>query len=113
MDTETHFDHAALQVLKGIMEDDFSDLVQLFIDDSDARLSSLKQAVNDNDRTQVRDLAHSFKGASSNLSAVQLAELCFQLESNDQACEITELENLLERLTLEYLEVRFLLKNMI
>ncbi|MZR63894.1 Hpt domain-containing protein [Alcanivorax sp. DP30] len=63
------------------MGDDFSVLVESFIRDGEQRLQALKQALGEANREALRAQAHSFKGSSSNLGAVQVCELCLALET--------------------------------
>ena len=70
-----------IEELKMLMEDDFSILIETFITDSDERVDSLKSAIESMDANSVREIAHGFKGSSSNLGAVRLSEVSFELES--------------------------------
>ena len=67
--------------LKDVMGDDFSVLVESFIRDGGQRLQALKQALADQNREALRAQAHSFKGSSSNLGAVQVCEHCLAMET--------------------------------
>lgn len=66
--------------LKKLLEDDFVDLVKGFIQDSQNRLQEIQKAFDNNDNAYGFDLAHSLKGASMNLGATYLAELCYELQ---------------------------------
>lgn len=66
--------------LKKLLEDDFVDLVKGFIQDSQNRLQEIQKAFDNNDNAYGFDLAHSLKGASMNLGATHLAELCYELQ---------------------------------
>ncbi len=81
MSSENHIDSEALSTLKEIMEDDFSLLIETFINDSTERLASLAEELERGDADAVRRSAHSFKGSSSNIGAPLLADLCFVLET--------------------------------
>ena len=70
-----------IEELKMLMEDDFPILIETFITDSDERVESLKSAIETQDANAVREIAHGFKGSSSNLGAVRLSEVSFELES--------------------------------
>ena len=78
---QTIIDEAVLNDLKDIMGEDFQQLVTTFIQDSIERLSKLSAAIAANDNEQVRFIAHGFKGSALNLSALELTELCRQLEA--------------------------------
>jgi HPt (histidine-containing phosphotransfer) domain-containing protein len=95
-----HLDLDALHTLKQVMENDFSLLVDTFIQDSSSRIATLRQLVQGNDADLIRRTAHSFKGSSSNLGALQLSALCSAIEKkalagnfNGLAADLAELEN--------------------
>lgn len=69
---------SALEELKDIMEEDFVDLVDVFIEDSPNRINLI---LNSGDDTEtVRKAAHALKGAAGNISAMALHDLCETLE---------------------------------
>lgn len=67
--------------LKDVMGDDFSLLVDSFIRDGQQRLEAISSAVAGQDAETMRAQAHSFKGSSSNLGAVQVRECCLAMET--------------------------------
>lgn len=67
--------------LKDVMGDDFSVLLESFIRDGQQRVQALRQALASQDRETLRAQAHSFKGSSSNLGALQVCEQCLALET--------------------------------
>lgn len=77
---EKHLDYGMLEELKEIMEDEFLELLKIFLSDSEVRVKNLKSAHLENDHDNVRSLAHSFKGSSSNIGAHALSELCKEVE---------------------------------
>lgn len=81
--------------LKEIMADGFVTLVDSYQRDSAQRLASLQDALSAGDRGQMRQLAHSLKGSSSNLGAVQVTALCIALEGRVAEAGIAELQDLL------------------
>lgn len=99
-------DLEAFDVLKEVMEDEFKDLVQLYITDSEKRFSDLDQALDNHDVEQIKQLAHSFKGASANLAATDLAELCFNLERMGTENKLAGSQELLQLIHLEYDRVK-------
>jgi len=82
MNLTRHIDYDALNALKEIMEDDFGFLIETFIEDSNDRVQKLCGLASAPDTDAIRRIAHSFKGSCSNLGAVRLAVLCFDLEQN-------------------------------
>lgn len=106
MTMANRFDDDALVLLRDIMEDEFDDLIRVFITDSDIRLQHLSQAYSAQQFDEVRRLAHSFKGASSNVAAPLLTQLCFQVEEAAQQRQVPRLASGLRALQNEYLQVR-------
>lgn len=72
-----HADPAALEALREVMEDEYPLLLDTFLSDSQLRLRKLHKS---SDLVELRDAAHSFKGSSSNMGALRLAQLCSELE---------------------------------
>lgn len=75
-----HVDVEALAELKDIMEDDFDILIDTFVSDSEAKIDSLSAIIAADDAEELRKVAHSLKGSSSNVCAAQFSELARQLE---------------------------------
>lgn len=74
-------DIEALRELKEIMEDQFSVLVDTFLEDSATRMQEIEAALAAGDADALRSAAHSFKGSSSNLGISSLADVLFKLET--------------------------------
>lgn len=86
-----HLDDSILSTLRDVMEDEYPTLLEVFIKDSDERIQALHRLLNPREavvalQSDPLDLialgmtAHSFKGSSSNMGAMELADLCRQLE---------------------------------
>jgi HPt (histidine-containing phosphotransfer) domain-containing protein len=108
-DKASHFDIEALKMLEEIMEDDFPKLIEVFIVDSDPRIAQLQKAFENNDCNELREISHSFKGASGNISALPLADLCFQLEETVRKEILDGVSELIARIGDEYKNVRSIL----
>ncbi|SDS91474.1 HPt (histidine-containing phosphotransfer) domain-containing protein [Pseudomonas asplenii] len=102
---EKHLDYEVLSALQEVMEDEYPVLLETFLNDSEKRLGQLHQADN---RVELGLLAHSFKGSSSNMGALYLADLCRQLEEQAMQLPLIEVEELLGRIDREYEQVRHL-----
>jgi histidine phosphotransfer protein HptB len=85
MNNQLHVDMATLDVLQEVLEDSFAGLLATYMEDSQARIESLKVGLLEADVDLVRRSAHSLKGSCSNLGANVMAELCCQVEQ--QACK--------------------------
>jgi HPt (histidine-containing phosphotransfer) domain-containing protein len=111
LDKISHFDIDALVILEEIMEEDFPELIHVFIDDSDPRVPAMLLALKEENSSALSDIAHSFKGASSNLSALPLADLCFKVEEDAANFESTQL--LITAIETEYQAVKSILLSLI
>lgn len=100
-------------MLEEVMEDEFPELVKVFIQDSTPRCDALRAAYAAQDSDQVREIAHSFKGASANLSAVQLAELCFVVETAGRENNLLGLNDKIDAIEAEFAQVQTIFQTMI
>ncbi|MFT4765092.1 MAG: HPt (histidine-containing phosphotransfer) domain-containing protein [Oleispira sp.] len=113
MDRTSHFDTEALAMLEEIMEDEFPELIQVFITDSDPRIPAIQSALDEKNSVMLRDIAHSFKGASSNLSALPLADLCFKIEEKARDSDLEDIQPLIAAMDIEYQAVKSILLSLI
>jgi HPt (histidine-containing phosphotransfer) domain-containing protein len=113
LDKASHFDTEALDMLEEIMEDEFPELIQVYISDSDPRLPALQQAFDIQDCSSLRELAHSFKGASGNLSALPLADLCYKIEEKARDSRLDGIQPLITAINTEYQAVKTILLSLI
>jgi HPt (histidine-containing phosphotransfer) domain-containing protein len=100
---DTHLDRDVLSALQEVMEDEYPTLLDTFIADSEERLRVLRQA---EDAAQLMNAAHSFKGSSSNMGAIRLAELCNELEQRARQKTLTGIEKLVGEIDGEFAIVR-------
>lgn len=75
-----HLNLEQLAELKEVLEDEFSVLIKTYLQDAELRQRLIKEAVESKDYEAARLAAHSLKGASANLGALMLAEICEHLE---------------------------------
>jgi histidine phosphotransfer protein HptB len=101
-----HLDLDALAELKDIMEEEFVMLLETYLVDADLKIAELAKAVVQQDAKAITSLAHSLKGASSNVSAVQLASLCKTLEHKGRDNDLTDLDVCYSRIVQEYTGVK-------
>jgi HPt (histidine-containing phosphotransfer) domain-containing protein len=100
---DTHLDRNVLNALQEVMEDEYPTLLDTFIADSEERLLVLRKA---EDAAQLMNAAHSFKGSSSNMGAVRLAELCNELEQRAKHQRLAGIEKLVGEIDGEFAIVR-------
>ena len=66
--------------LRELMEEDFEDLIESFIEDIQIKVSQIKEFVKNKDGVNLHQKSHSLKGASKNIGAEKMATLCSILE---------------------------------
>lgn len=109
----SHFDIEALLMLEEIMEDEFPELIQVYIADSDPRIEAMKQAYNEKNCNTLGDISHSFKGASGNVSALPLADICYKIEEKAREEDLEGIPSLIASVDDEYQNVRSILLSLI
>lgn len=73
-------DQDLLSELQDIMGGDFAMLVASWQKDTVQRLAGIQAALEDGNATELRQVAHSLKGSSSNLGARAVVGLCIEME---------------------------------
>jgi len=106
-----HLDQQTLSALKEVMGNDFSLLINTFLQDSETRLTTLRSLIDTEGYDAIRRAAHSFKGSCSNMGALLLASYCAELESNALNNSVANLDQDVERLGNEFETVKSLLSN--
>jgi len=106
MDNSAHVDSTTITMLQEVMDDGFDHLVRTYIEDSDRRLQSLKDAIAGQDAEAIRQTAHSLKGSSGNLGASAMAELSLNMEQKGKSGDMDGLDDLWQQMNTEYRAVR-------
>lgn len=96
-----HLDEEALAELQDVMEDEFEVLIQTYVSDSRARVTTLKEALAAGDTAAFTKTAHSFKGSCINIGVPHLGELCQAAEAAGRAGDLEQGEVLLEKIEKE------------
>lgn len=100
---DTHLDRNVLSALQEVMEKEYPALLDIFLADSEERLRILRMA---EDAAQLVSAAHSFKGSSSNMGAIRLANLCHELEQRAKQHTLQGIEKLVGEIDAEFAIVR-------
>lgn len=106
MVAEQHLDFDALDELKDVMGDEFSLLIDTFIDDSTIRIETIKVAIKSGEAEAIRRTAHSFKGSAGNMGAVRLTGFCRSLEDLGSEGQTEGAEAIFDDLVKEYKQVK-------
>jgi HPt (histidine-containing phosphotransfer) domain-containing protein len=105
-----HLDYDTLNTLKQVMEDDFGLLIDTFVLDSNERIHTLHKVIKGAEADLIRRAAHSFKGSSSNIGALQLSSLCSTVEKKALANNFDGLTDDLHAIEQEFAQVEILLR---
>ena len=110
---EKHLDEAALADLRSLLEDEFGDLIDTFLDDAHQRHAELVELLQQAqpDAQTIRGTAHSFKGSCLNVGAIRLARLCRRLEDLAAADQLSAIGTLVADIGDELTEVDRLLRD--
>jgi CheY-like chemotaxis protein len=85
LEDEVTFDPSVMAGLREASSDFAMDLVDLFIDDAEARLATLRTAAGLDDGGELGRTAHCLKGSALTMGARKMAGLCALLESHAKA----------------------------
>ena len=92
-------DQELLAELQDIMGGDFATLVESWQRDTAMRVEGIKKAIDQNDPAQLRQVAHSLKGSSSNLGARCVVDVCIELETLANLNELKSAKSVLSKLS--------------
>ena len=92
----TPINPSQLQELRELLDEEFDSLLRSYLVDSQTRIQAIHSAFDNRDSSQGYEAVHSLKGASANLGAVHLAELCLKLQSECKAGRIHDAELLIQ-----------------
>ena len=108
--SEPSLDRSVLNGLKELRiaghPDPLEELVEMYLKDSDSRLSAMKEALESQETTKLAAVVHSLKGSSNNLGARRLGELCRQLEDQAKTGDLSGAEPLLDSIKQEFNAVK-------
>ena len=74
----------------GLEEDEYLELVELFIETSKSDLKNLQSAINNKNIEMIAGIAHSLKGAAMNLGLDSFLELAKSIEKTASDGELEE-----------------------
>lgn len=105
MSVDQRLDGDILSMLKDVMEDEFSVLIETYLSDGVLRIQDLRESLSRQDADTVRQTAHSLKGSSSNIGAGPLAQLCMKMESCADKGQLAGLDSILDEVEQEFAAV--------
>ncbi|MBD1834762.1 response regulator [Cyanobacteria bacterium FACHB-472] len=95
-----------LEQMGGINSDLVEDLVECYLEDSPTLLQKMKKAINNGDAIALEGAAHTWKANSATFGAIQLAELCRQMEAMSHEKNFSAASALISAMELEYTKVK-------
>ncbi len=88
--------------LKDLMEDDFPQLIEIYLSDGKKHIEHLQQAVDAADCDQLRHIAHTLKGTSMNIGVIDLAGHCQLLELQAAENSLQDARQLVETICQDF-----------
>lgn len=104
-------DISILNELKEIMEDDFDELISIFISDGKTQIEDMKKAIDSSNIDEVKRIAHTLKGSSVNIGVLDLSESCKALEYKAAENSLEGANELLKKIIEEFNETKKFLEN--
>jgi len=103
-------DPQKIEELKELVDEDdpgfLIELIEDYMDNSEENLKAIRYAIQAKDIVTVGRTAHTLKGASSNIGAVNMTELSKQLEHLGREETLEGAVDLIDRLDVEFVEVK-------
>ncbi len=78
----------------GLEAEDYTELIDLYIETTKSDLEDLKTALVDQDAKEVHRKSHSIKGSSGNMGLMELYETAKEIDDNARADNLEGLEEL-------------------
>lgn len=98
MDTSARLDMDLVSELRDIMAEGFTGLLDSYEQDTARKLDLMRMALERGERDSLRQLAHSLKGSSSNVGALEVSDSCLMIERDAGEAVPDELQRRLDEL---------------
>jgi HPt (histidine-containing phosphotransfer) domain-containing protein len=82
------------------------ELLDIYQEDFVTKREALTEAVAKSDFSKVKEIAHSMKGASGNISAKRMYASCLQLEQFAKEGNAAGMQNLLKTIDIQFEEIK-------
>lgn len=99
--------------LRELMEDDFIELLQSFIDDIQVKVQQIQNAIEHFDCYSLRQKSHSLKGSARNIGAEKMSDLCYYLEKAGKEKNLEDVQEIYQKLEKEVNNVKEILMKMV
>jgi HPt (histidine-containing phosphotransfer) domain-containing protein len=108
-DTRDPLDHSQIEFLLGLDDGEgvvLAEIVREYLIVSDEGYTELLRLVGEGDRDGIERTAHTLKGASANVGATGLADVCAGLEMRARQAQLSNAAELIEQFEDEFDRVR-------
>ena len=99
--------------LKELMEDDFLELIESFVNDIQLKITQIREAIEECNCENLRQKSHSLKGSARNIGAENMSDLCQKLEKAGKDHNLEDVHSIFSELEQESIAVRQNLNNML
>ncbi len=84
----------------------FQELLDIYVEDFVEKFTQLEQAVAQSDFNNIKEIGHSLKGSSGNLSLTSLHETAYSIELSGRECNIERAKLMFARLHEEFKKLK-------
>jgi HPt (histidine-containing phosphotransfer) domain-containing protein len=84
----------------------FRELLDIYIEDFIEKYAQLEKAISESDATNIREIGHSLKGSSGNLSLTGLYETAYGIELSGRDNDIDTAKMLFKQLKEEFMKLK-------
>ncbi len=109
-DGSVPLDRTTLETLRELMGEEFPELVDSFLEDTESLLSQIEQGLAGRDVACVHRASHTLKSTSANFGAMNLSMLAKELDTVARDGRLPETHETLQRLRIEFQRVRQVLE---
>ena len=88
------------------------ELLDIFSEDYVEKREHLNELIRDNDLEEIRNIAHSIKGAAGNISAKAMHTTCEKIEKLAEANNLAPIKDLLPQLDKQFIELEGCIKEL-
>lgn len=103
-------DMEILDSLREVMEEDFPELLSLFLNGAPEQVASLTAFAEKDDSDGISKTTHSLKSSSANLGALTFSALCSDLESDTRLEKTASLLEKIKAIEIELMRVKSVLE---
>lgn len=98
-------DHKNLAHLKSVIGDSLAPILKTYLEITPPLVTQLENAVKEANSADIKRHAHTLKGSSANISAVDLPQLCLEMEYLGRDGDVKKAEVLLPKIKHAYSEL--------